>query len=160
LPEAQLDRFLLKIRIDYPSVDEEARMVRSVTTMSVADKLDVASVSSVVKPETVLALQRIAAAITVDDKVLDYAVRLTRATREFPLLAAGAGPRGAISLVRAGRANALLNGRGFTTPDDIKDVSLAVMRHRVRASPEMEIEGRDIDHVLAELFSQVDAPRL
>jgi MoxR-like ATPase len=160
LPEAQLDRFLLKIRIDYPTAAEEALMVRTVTKQSVADKLDVAKVATLIKPETVLALQRIAAAITVDEKVLDYAVRLTRATRDFPLLAAGAGPRGAISLVRAGRANALLHGRGFTTPDDIKEVSLAVMRHRVRASPEMEIEGRDIDHVLTELFSQVDAPRL
>jgi MoxR-like ATPase len=160
LPEAQLDRFLLKIKIDYPSVIDEARMVQSVTSMSVADKLDVARVVTLMKPENVLALQRIAAAVTVEDKVLDYAVRLTRATREFPMLAAGAGPRGAISLIRAARANAIINQRGFITPDDVKDVSLAVMRHRVRASPEMEIEGRDVDHVLTELFSQVDAPRV
>ncbi len=160
LPEAQLDRFLLKIKIDYPSVSDEARMVQSVTSMSVADKLDVARVATLMKPENVLALQRIAAAVTVEDKVLDYAVRLTRATREFPLLAAGAGPRGAISLIRAARANAIINQRGFITPDDVKDVSIAVMRHRVRASPEMEIEGRDVDHVLTELFSQVDAPRV
>ena len=160
LPEAQLDRFLLKVRIDYPSIEEEIRMVQSVTAMSVADKLDVSRIATLIKPDTVLALQRMAAAVVVDDKVLDYAVRLTRSTREFPLLAAGAGPRGAISLIRAARANAVLNTRGFITPDDVKDVSLAVMRHRVRASPEMEIEGRDVDHVLAELFSQVDAPRV
>jgi MoxR-like ATPase len=91
--------------------------------------------------------------------VLEYAIKLTRATRDFPLLAAGAGPRGGISLVRAARAHALMNERGFVTPDDVKDVSLAVMRHRVRASPEMEIEGRDVDFVLGELFSQVEAPR-
>jgi len=160
LPEAQLDRFLLKIKIDYPSVADEARMVQSVTSMSVADKLDVARVATLMKPENVLALQRIAAAVTVEEKVLDYAVRLTRATREFPMLAAGAGPRGAISLIRAARANAIIQQRGFVTPDDVKDVSLAVLRHRVRASPEMEIEGRDVDHVLLELFSQVDAPRV
>jgi MoxR-like ATPase len=160
LPEAQLDRFLLKIKIDYPSVYEETLMVKSVTSQSVADKLDVDRVTTLMKPENVLALQRIAAAVTVSEQVLDYAVRLTRATREFPLLAAGAGPRGAISLIRAARANAIINQRGFITPDDVKDVSLAVMRHRVRASPEMEIEGRDIDHVLTELFSQVDAPRV
>jgi MoxR-like ATPase len=134
-------------------------MVRAVTAMSVADKLDVAKVATIVKPETILALQRIAAAVVVDERVLEYAIKLTRATRDFPLLAAGAGPRGGISLVRAARAHALMNERGFVTPDDVKDVSLAVMRHRVRASPEMEIEGRDVDFVLGELFSQVEAPR-
>ncbi len=159
LPEAQLDRFLLKIRIDYPTVEAESAMVRAVTTMSVADKLDVAKVATIVKPETILALQRIAAAVVIDEQVLEYAIKLTRATRDFPLLAAGAGPRGGISLVRAARAHALINARGFVTPDDVKDVSLAVMRHRVRASPEMEIEGRDVDFVLGELFSQVEAPR-
>jgi MoxR-like ATPase len=159
LPEAQLDRFLLKIRIDYPTDEAEAAMVRAVTAMSVADKLDVAKVATIVKPETILALQRIAAAVVVDERVLEYAIKLTRATRDFPLLAAGAGPRGGISLVRAARAHALMNERGFVTPDDVKDVSLAVMRHRVRASPEMEIEGRDVDFVLGELFSQVEAPR-
>jgi MoxR-like ATPase len=159
LPEAQLDRFLIKIKIGYPTLEEERRMIASVTGQSVADKLDVSRVNTLVKPEIVIALQRMAAAVTVEDKVLDYAVRLTRATRDFPLLASGAGPRGAISLVRAGRAHALASARGFVTPDDIKDVSIAVMRHRVRATPEMEIEGRDIDGVLHDLFSQVDAPR-
>jgi len=160
LPEAQLDRFLLKIRIDYPTVADEAAMVRAITSMSVADKLDVDKVMTVVKPETIIALQQVAAAMLVEDSVLEYAVRLTRATRDFPLLAAGAGPRGAISLVRAARAYALMAGRGFVTPDDVKEVSLAVMRHRVRASPEMEIEGRNVDYVLSELFSQVEAPRV
>ena len=160
LPEAQLDRFLLKIRIDYPTVENEAAMVRAVTAMSVADKLDVDKVMTLVKPDTIIRLQQVAAAIMVEDSVLDYAVRLTRATRDFPLLAAGAGPRGAISLIRAARAHAMAANRGFVTPDDIKDVSLAVMRHRVRASPEMEIEGRDVDYVLSELFSQVEAPRV
>ena len=160
LPEAQLDRFLLKIRIDYPTVEDEAAMVRAVTAMSVADKLDVDKVMTLVKPDAIIRLQQVAAGIMVEDCVLDYAVRLTRATRDFPLLAAGAGPRGAISLIRAARAHAMAANRGFVPPDDIKDVSLAVMRHRVRASPEMEIEGRDVDYVLSELFSQVEAPRV
>ncbi|MFN6170652.1 MAG: AAA family ATPase [Burkholderiales bacterium] len=160
LPEAQLDRFLLKIRIDYPTVADEAAMVRANTSMSVADKLDVDKVMTVVKPETIIALQQVAAAMLVEDSVLEYAVRLTRATRDFPVRAAGAGPRGAMSRVRAARAYALMAGRGFVTPDDVKEVSLAVMRHRVRASPEMEIEGRNVDYVLSELFSQVEAPRV
>jgi len=159
LPEAQLDRFLLKIRIDYPTLAEEAALVRSVTANNVGDKLNVESVSTMVKPETILALQRMAASLTVDDNVLDYAVRLARATRDFSGFASGAGPRGGIAIVRAARAQALLAGRGFVTPDDVKQVALPVLRHRITPSPEMEIEGRDIDELLRDLFEQVEAPR-
>ena len=159
LPEAQLDRFLLKIRIDYPTLAEEAALVRSVTANNVGDKLNVESVSTMVKPETILALQRMAASLTVDDNVLDYAVRLARATRDFSGFASGAGPRGGIAIVRAARAQALLAGRGFVTPDDVKQVALPVLRHRITPSPEMEIEGRDVDELLRDLFEQVEAPR-
>ncbi len=160
LPEAQLDRFLLKVRIDYPTLSEEAALVRGVTLNAVGDKLNVLPVTSIVKPDTVLALQRIAASLTVDDKVLDYAVRLARETRDFAGLSSGAGPRGGIALVRASRAHALMQGRGFVTPDDVKAVALPVLRHRVSPSPEMEIEGRDIDDLLRELFDYVEAPRV
>ncbi len=159
LPEAQLDRFLLKIKIAYPSLAEESALVRSVTANAVGDKLNVESVRTIVKPETILTLQRMAASLTVDDQVLDYAVRLARATREFAGLSSGAGPRGAIAIIRAARAQALLEGRGFVTPDDVKRMALPVLRHRVTPSPEMEIEGRDVDDLLIELFDQVEAPR-
>jgi MoxR-like ATPase len=159
LPEAQLDRFLLKVRIEYPSLSEESSLVRSVTHNAVGDKLNVDSVNNIVKPDTILALQRIAASLTVDDKVLDYAVRLARETRDFAGLSSGAGPRGGIALVRAARAQALMLGRGFVTPDDVKAIALPVLRHRVTPSPEMEIEGRDIDDLLRELFDHVEAPR-
>jgi len=100
-----------------------------------------------------------AASLIVDDNVLDYAVRLARATRDFSGFASGAGPRGGIAIVRAARAQALLAGRGFVTPDDVKQVALPVLRHRITPSPEMEIEGRDIDELLRDLFEQVEAPR-
>jgi MoxR-like ATPase len=160
LPEAQLDRFLLKVRIDYPTLSEEAALVRGVTHNAVGDKLNVLPVTSIVKPDTVLALQRIAASLTVDDKVLDYAVRLARETRDFAGLSSGAGPRGGIALVRAARAYALMQGRAFVTPDDVRMVALPVLRHRVSPSPEMEIEGRDIDDLLREMFDFVEAPRV
>jgi MoxR-like ATPase len=159
LPEAQLDRFLLKIKIEYPSLAEESALVKSVTTNAVGDKLNVESVRTIVKPETILKLQRIAANLTVDDQVLDYAVRLARSTRDFVGLSSGAGPRGAIAIIRAARGQALLEGRGFVTPDDVKRMALPVLRHRVTPSPEMEIEGRDVDDLLLELFDQVEAPR-
>ncbi len=160
LPEAQLDRFLLKIRIDYPSLDEERTMVSQVTNGAIGDQLSVERVKSVIQPRTVLTLQQLTANLTVDERVLDYAVRLTRATREHNGLSSGAGPRGAIALIRAARGAALLSGRGFVLPDDIKRVALPALRHRVALSPEMEIEGRDRDAVLRELLDHVDAPRL
>ncbi|WP_137939222.1 MoxR family ATPase [Chitinivorax sp. B] len=159
LPEAQLDRFLLKIRIDYPTLDEETRLVKQVTNGAVGEQLDVNVVPTLIKPATVLALQEMAARIILDDRVLDYAVRLTRATREFPRLASGAGPRGAIALVRAGRACALLAGRTFVTPDDIKQIALPTLRHRVIPAPEAEIEGTDADRLLQQLLIEVEAPR-
>jgi len=159
LPEAQLDRFLLKVRIDYPTQAEEAAMVRHVTEGKVGDRLDVEPVAQLVKPSTVLTLQSIAAALRVDDAVLDYAVRLVRATRTWAGVVAGAGPRGGISLVRAARAAALLEGRDFVTPDDVKRMALPALRHRIRPAPELELEGRDNDAILKGLIEKIEAPR-
>lgn len=159
LPEAQLDRFLLKVKIDFPTQDSEHAMVRQVTTQQVGDKLNVDRVNTVVTPEQVLALQRLASALTVDTGVSDYAVRIVRATRSWPGLSAGASPRGGISIVRAARARALLAGRGYVTPDDVKNIALPALRHRVTLTPEMEIEGQHADDVLTALLQKVEAPR-
>jgi MoxR-like ATPase len=159
LPEAQLDRFLLKVRIDYPSQAEEAAMVRQVITGKVGDRLDVDAVAELVKPATVVALQRIAASLRMDDAVLDYAVRLVRATRNWAGVVAGAGPRGGISLMRAARGAALLEGRDYVTPDDVKKMALPALRHRIRPAPELELEGRDNDAILNGLLEKIDAPR-
>ncbi len=159
LPEAQLDRFLLKVRIDYPSQAEEAAMIRQVTLGKVGDRLDVDAVNELVKPATVVALQRIAASLRVDDAVLDYAVRLARATRNWAGIVAGAGPRGGISLVRAARGAALLEGRDYVPPDDVKKMALPALRHRIRPAPELELEGRDNDAILKGLLEKTEAPR-
>lgn len=160
LPEAQLDRFLLKVRIEYPSLAEENALIRNVTQATVGDKLNVDSVATIITRETVLNLQRVVANLTVDDQVLDYAVRLARATREYAAFSSGAGPRGGIATVRAARVAALMGGRGFVTPDDVKRMALPVLRHRVSPSPEMEIEGRDVDDLLRDMFETVQAPRV
>ena len=106
-----------------------------------------------------LALQRYLAAMTVDPRASEYAVRITRATRTWPGIAAGASPRGGISLVRAARAQALINGRDFVTPDDVKAVALPALRHRVTLAPEVEIEGQGADVILGALLQKVEAPR-
>ena len=159
LPEAQLDRFLVKVRIDYPTQAEESAMVRHVTEGKVGDRLDVEAVAQLVKPSTVLTLQSIAASLRVDDAVLDYAVRLVRATRTWAGVVAGAGPRGGISLIRAARAAALMEGRDYVTPDDVKKMALPALRHRIRPSPELELEGRDNDAILKGVIDKIEAPR-
>ncbi|EIJ33156.1 AAA family ATPase [Thiothrix nivea] len=159
LPEAQLDRFLLKIFIGYPELAEEAEMVTVVTDQQVGDRFKLDKLQALASPEQVLAMQQVAASIAVDVAVLDYAVRITRATRQWQGLRFGAGPRGSIALVRAARANALLAGRDFVQPDDIKQVCLPVLRHRVSLAPEMELEGYTADHLLASVLEKTEAPR-
>ena len=160
LPDAQLDRFLLNARIGYPSAEDEIALTRQVTSATVGDRLSVDAVNTVLDPARVAELQSMAASLTVDDAVLAYAVKLARATRDNQGLSRGAGPRASIALVRAARARALMSGRNFATPDDVKSVALAVMRHRVAVAPELEIEGRDADSVLKQLLAMVEAPRL
>ena len=159
LPEAELDRFMLKVRMDYPDAQQELDMVREVTRSSRADMLDVQPLRTVLQAEDVLQLQQIASELALDEHVLDYAVRLARATRSWPGLAIGAGPRASIALVRGARARALLRGGEFVTPDDIKSCALAVLRHRVRLAPELDIDGLEVDQVLKQLLDQIPAPR-
>ena len=103
--------------------------------------------------------QKIAAGLQVDRAVNDYAVRIVRATRDWQGISVGAGPRGAIALVRAARAAALMAGRDFVTPDDIKSVALPALRHRLLLAPELELEGHTTDQVLTSLLASVEAPR-
>ena len=159
LPEAQLDRFLLKIRIDYPDRDIEQSLVRQVTDHRVGDGLQVEHLQPILTQEQVINLQQQAAALEVDEAVFAYAVDIVRGTRNWPGLAIGAGPRGSISLIRAARAHALLQGRAFVVPDDIKTVALAVLRHRVQLTAELEMEGHSTDLVLAQVIDSVEAPR-
>ncbi|MCX4064567.1 MoxR family ATPase [Pseudomonas sp. S1Bt30] len=159
LPEAELDRFMLKVRMDYPDARQELEMVREVTRSSRADMLDVQPLRTVLQAEDVLQLQQIASELPLDEQVLDYAVRLARATRSWPGLAIGAGPRASIALVRGARARALLRAGAFVTPDDIKGCALAVLRHRVRIAPELDIDGLEVDQVLKQMLDQISAPR-
>lgn len=159
LPEAQLDRFLVKVRIDYPSETEEVMLLQMVTRNRIGDGLDVGQVGSLVKPATIVTLQQIVAQVRVDDAVASYAVRVVRATRDWPGLAVGAGPRGSIALVRIARAMALMAGRDYVTPADIKAAVLPVLRHRVALSPESELDGLSSDDLLAAMIEQVATPR-
>lgn len=159
LPEAQLDRFLFKVEIGYPTADEEAAVVVRTTNDQTGDQLPLSNVKPCLNERAVLGLQQIAARQRVDASVIDYAVRIARATRDWPGLAIGAGPRGPIALVRAARVVALLDGRDYVTPDDIKRIALPALRHRVALTPDALLEGRKPGDLLASVIESVAAPR-
>jgi MoxR-like ATPase len=159
LPEAELDRFLFKVRISYPEEAQEVALVKALTAGRVGDELDVSAVSAVADAATLVALQAAAARVVVDDRVSAYAVRIVRGTRSWPGLRFGAGPRGTLALVRAARAFALLAGRDHVLPDDVKRVALPALVHRVILSPELEIEGQRAENVLPSILEKAEAPR-
>ena len=158
LPEAQLDRFVMKVLLDYPDAGSESEIV----TRSAAEapgSSPVEAVEAVATPEAIVAAQAETAAVQVVPEVVDYAVAIVQATRESQAVALGAGTRGAIALVRIGKAVAVLHGRSFVTPDDIKAAALPVLRHRVQLAPEVAIGGQNIDDILRGLVDSVPAPR-
>jgi MoxR-like ATPase len=160
LPEAQLDRFLFKIEIGYPTLEDEVGVVIRATADQAGDQLPLSRVVPVLNERAVTSLQQIAARQRVDQQVVDYAVRLVRATRERAGLAQGAGSRGALALVRGARAVALLEGRNFVIPDDVKRIALPALRHRVALAPDALLEGRKPDDLLAAVIESVAAPRV
>lgn len=159
LPEAELDRFMLKVLIDYPSQEDETTMLRQKSGGKVAGGFDLESINTVIKEEHVSSLQKIATKIVVDDEVLDYMVKLVRATREWQGIARGAGPRASVALLNAARAVALINNNTFVTPDDVKSVFVAALRHRILLAAELEIEGVSEDAVLQDILRHIQAPR-
>ncbi|RUL76829.1 AAA family ATPase [Dyella choica] len=159
LPEAQLDRFLIKVLINYPSLEDEKHMVESVLSGKVAADLDVSRVQQVITQEELLAMQQGVAHMHMDPAVTDYAVRIARSTREWPAVVGGAGPRGGLALARLARAHAAMDGRDFVTPDDVRTVALPALRHRLMLAPEALVERQRPDDVIRALLHKVAAPR-
>lgn len=159
LPEAELDRFMLKVLIDYPAEVDEQDMLTQISAGSTPSGFDLARLRTLLKAPQVIALQKIAQKITVDAEVIKYIVSLARATRDWNGIARGAGPRASIALLAASRALALINNNSYVTPDDIKTVALPVLRHRILLSAELDIEGVTPDDVLKDILRNIDAPR-
>ncbi|WP_066566822.1 MoxR family ATPase [Snodgrassella sp. CFCC 13594] len=160
LPEAQLDRFMFKINMDYPSAADEVRLVKAVVGSQDGDVLQADAPKHVFQAAQIVQLQKWVSRVAVDEALIDYAVRLVAASRQSVSLAVGAGPRASITLVSAARAYALLNERDFVLPDDIKAVCLPTLRHRVVLSTQMEMDGVRIDDVLQDLCQSVAVPRV
>ena len=159
LPEAELDRFLFKVLIDYPDHADETRLVNMVLDGTIRASLDVESLSPVTDAAGLKAMKALSDSVLIDAEVLDYALRIVRATRDFSGLSHGASPRASIALARASRVQALFEGRDFVTPDDVQQVARPVLRHRIQLSADAEIEGQTPETALGRLLEQVEAPK-
>lgn len=157
LPEAQLDRFLMKIDLDYPSAADEASMLQKLIQPNSATAPH--STGAVISAADCVRLQAAVGQVVVDERIMAYALRIVRTTRDWGSFAHGAGPRGGIALLKSAQAYALLQGRSYVIPDDVKFLSLPILRHRVWRSAEMEIEGRHVDDLLRQMLDQIEAPR-
>jgi MoxR-like ATPase len=159
LPEAQLDRFLLKIVIDYPGADAERAILDRYVAGFSADRAETYGVQQVLTAADLHGVRAAVAAVHVEPTVRDYVTRIVRATRDEPSFALGASPRAGVALFLASRAEALLSERDFVTPDDVKALALPVLRHRVVLTPEAEVEGQTVDARLGGLLQTLPAPR-
>ena len=159
LPEAQLDRFLFKVAVGYPSRDEERDLVRVHGHRTATPPIAEFGIRPVASREEVLAARRAVASIRLSDEIVDYVVDLVRATRTRPALLCGASPRAASMLATAARAHAAIEGRPYVIPDDVKVLVLPTLHHRVVLAPGAEIEGLTADAVLGRVLEEVEAPR-
>lgn len=159
LPEAQLDRFLVNIRIGYPAKRAELAMLANYSEGFDAERADTFMPEPVVTSAEVIQLRAMTDSVTVTPEVREYITDIVRATREDNSLTLGASPRAAVALFRIARAAALVAGRDFATPDDVKQHALPVLRHRVLLSPELQVEGRSTDDVITAILARVPAPQ-
>ena len=162
LPEAQLDRFMMKIRVGYPTKDEEVKIIDRM-----AGNATEPTASKVMGTDEILAARDVVKQVFVDDKVKRYAVDLVAATRDpkannlpslAPLIDNGASPRASISLIKVAKAQALLSGRSYISPHDVKTIAHDVLRHRILVSYEAEAQGKTTDHVIAQILENVPVP--
>jgi MoxR-like ATPase len=159
LPEAQLDRFLFKLLIPYPSLAEEARIVARFGERSGPAHPADLGVQAITDGGRLAAAAKAVKSVTLAESVIDYIVRLVRATRDSADLSSGASPRAAVLLASAARARAAIEGRDYVVPDDVKTLATAVLRHRLLLSPAAEIEGKQVEALVEDLVRQTEAPR-
>ncbi|MFN3990491.1 MAG: AAA family ATPase [Erythrobacter sp.] len=159
LPEAQLDRFLFKLIVPYPDEAEEARIVAAYSQRQGPQRPADLGIGAVTEAARLAGIAGALDQVTVAEDITAYVVRLVRATREHAELAVGASPRAAVLLASAARARAALGGRAYVLPDDVKVLAVPVLRHRLTLTPAAEIEGRDLEALVAELVEATEAPR-
>jgi MoxR-like ATPase len=159
LPEAQLDRFLFKLVVEYPDAKAEKQMLLNSQAGLQTKRLDLAKLKPMATVEQVLAARQAIRSVQVSEPLLDYLLSLVQRTRQHPDLALGASPRSAVAWLQASKAMAWLSGREFVTPDDIKAIAPPLLRHRLILRPEAQLDGLKVDGLVAALLAQVAVPR-
>jgi MoxR-like ATPase len=159
LPEAQLDRFLLKIIIDYPNAAEEARIIAAWDAGFNARRLDQVDIRPLEEPDAISHCRAEVRRTRMEPGVQNYVVQIVRRTREHPAVAYGASPRAAVALLLCSKALAAMRGREFATPDDVRDIATAVLRHRLTLRAEAELDGATPDGVITDILNTVEVPR-
>ena len=157
LPEAQLDRFLFKIEVGYPDLEEEILILKGAHQRK--NRLDFAEIRAIVSTDALKRYREQVANLHVEDKLMEYIAKIVHQTRNHPDLYLGASPRASIAILSTSKAYAAMQGRDFVTPEDIQFVAIPVMRHRVILSPEKEMEGVGASEVINEIIHAVDVPR-
>lgn len=157
LPEAQLDRFLFKINVPYPNLDEEVQILDG--SYRRKNRLDLSSISKKVTAEEIVRQQVVVNSIHVEKKMMTYIAEIIQKTRNSSQLSIGASPRASVFVMRAAQATAAMNGRDFITPEDIKSMAGPVLRHRVTLTPEKEMEGVSPDKIIKTVVDSVEVPR-
>ncbi len=159
LPEAQLDRFMMKIVVDYPALEAERLMIGRMHRLGENALHPEKVVDPVLSPDRLLRIRTACHQIDVDESIINYIVEIVRTSRSLSSLSLGASPRAGVMLLRAAKASALLRGKAYVTPDDVRDVVLPVLRHRMRLTAEAEIEGLTADGCLDSLLKRASVPR-
>lgn len=157
LPEAQLDRFLFKINIDYPTLAEEIAIVQR--EHELLDQKKLANINKVVTPAEIISFQKLIKGIIVEKNVIEYIAQIVADTRINPLLYLGASPRASIAILNASKGFAAINNRDFVTPEDIKEAAIPVLKHRIIVSPEREMEGITANDIINQIIESIDIPR-
>jgi MoxR-like ATPase len=159
LPEAQVDRFLMKINITYPPRKEENNILVSYRDGLLSDKPKSLNLKPVLDEQRFVKIKDTIAGIFVDDKIINYITEITNATRDYPGIEVGASPRGSVALLQTSRVKAAVEGRDFVIPDDVKYLAFPVLRHRLILEPEAEIEGFSADDYLKKIIEKIKVPR-
>jgi MoxR-like ATPase len=157
LPEAQLDRFLFKIEVGYPNLEQEIEIIKNQHNNRLEDKTDV--VQTVISGHQLKEYQQLVKEIIVEQNLLEYIAKIIVNTRENQFLYLGASPRASLALLTASKAFSAIRGRDFVTPEDIKEASFAVLRHRIIVSPEREMEGLTADEIIRQILESIEVPR-
>lgn len=157
LPEAQLDRFLFKIEVMYPKLEEEILILKGHQSEDLVEQLS--HVKPVITGDQIVAFRELIKRIHVEDKILNYIAQLSQETRGNASLFLGASPRASIGMLVASKAMAAIRGRDFVTPEDIKSIAVPILRHRLMLTPDREMEGIEIDEVIKQIIDKIEVPR-